>query len=126
MTKPEKVYLGDAVYAEADDFGGIVLTTEDGIRATNRIVLEDDVIESFLDYVQVMRRAQIAVRGAVKDDTTKEIMALIESYGGTEGDHHRAWVLDQIVRVIKGRDYDDWRDAYEGPGEYVWDQGIAP
>lgn len=38
-----KTYLGDAVYAEFDAYQGIVLTTEDGIRVTNRIVLEAEV-----------------------------------------------------------------------------------
>lgn len=47
-----KDYLGDAVYVEEDRDGRIVLTTEDGIRATNRIVLEPEVLEAFLEYVQ--------------------------------------------------------------------------
>lgn len=39
-----KTYLGDAVYADFDQFGDLILTTEDGIRATNRIVLEPTVL----------------------------------------------------------------------------------
>jgi hypothetical protein len=46
-----KVYIGDAVYAEIDEHGILVLTTEDGIRATNTIVLEPDVWHALLDYV---------------------------------------------------------------------------
>jgi hypothetical protein len=45
-----KVYLGDAVYA-AIDRGDLVLTTEDGIRATNTIVLEPAVLRALLDYL---------------------------------------------------------------------------
>lgn len=42
-----KTYLGDAVYAEADGYGGIMLTTEDGVSTTNSIYLEPEVIASF-------------------------------------------------------------------------------
>jgi len=45
-----KQYIGDGVYAEWDDFGAIVLTTEDGVRTTNRIVLERGVFQSLLNF----------------------------------------------------------------------------
>lgn len=35
-----KTYIGDGVYAEIDDYGAIVLTTENGFEVTNRIVIE--------------------------------------------------------------------------------------
>lgn len=38
-----KEYIGDAVYVDIDKWGRIVLTTEDGYRATNTIVLEPEV-----------------------------------------------------------------------------------
>ena len=43
-----KTYLGDGVYIERDDYGNIILTTSDGIRTTNRIVLEIDVLFMYL------------------------------------------------------------------------------
>jgi hypothetical protein len=49
---PSKIYLGDAVYADWSQYGDLVLTTEDGIRATNVIVLEPSVLAALLDYVQ--------------------------------------------------------------------------
>ncbi len=36
-----KTYLGDGAYAEFDGFA-LVLTTENGIETTNRVVLEGD------------------------------------------------------------------------------------
>lgn len=39
----EKVYLGDAVYAECR-FGMLVLTTENGLGSTNKIYLEPEVL----------------------------------------------------------------------------------
>lgn len=49
-----KAYLGDAVYADFDGFA-VVLTTEDGIRATNRIVLEPEVVQALEAYVARLR-----------------------------------------------------------------------
>lgn len=43
-----KQYLGDAVYYDVDNFGDVVLTTENGVSATNTIVLEPRVISAFL------------------------------------------------------------------------------
>jgi hypothetical protein len=45
-----KSYLGDGVYAEIER-GEIVLTTEDGINTTNRIVLEPEVLAALLRYL---------------------------------------------------------------------------
>lgn len=44
-------YLGDAVYAEFDGYH-VVLTTEDGYRATNRIYLEPQVLQALDRYVK--------------------------------------------------------------------------
>ncbi len=48
----KKRYLGDAVYVEVEEStSNVVLTTEDGISATNTIVLEPGVLEAFLTYI---------------------------------------------------------------------------
>jgi len=47
-----KIYLGDAVYAEIDEWNSVVLTTEDGIRATNRIVLELEVAVALVRWLK--------------------------------------------------------------------------
>ncbi len=50
-------------------------------------------------------------------------------FGQIEGDHHRAWVIDQMVHVLCGTDeaYQKWVKEYKGPNsEYTWDTGIAP
>lgn len=48
----KKTYLGDAVYADLDPWGRIVLTTEDGYSTTNTIVLETEVFAAFLTFAQ--------------------------------------------------------------------------
>lgn len=49
-----KRYIGDGVYVDFDGYG-IVLTTENGLCETNRIVLEPEVYESMMDYVRALR-----------------------------------------------------------------------
>lgn len=65
------------------------------------------------------------------------------NYGQIQGDHHRTWVLDQMVRALCGCPYDKPTDYYAscesyerfvqehnagdaGPDTYDWDTGIAP
>lgn len=51
---PLKSYLGDAVYADFDG-ANVVLTTEDGIGTTNRIVLESQALAALNTYVERLR-----------------------------------------------------------------------
>ncbi len=56
MSKTAKTYLGDGAFAEFDGFA-IVLTAENGMAVTNRVVLEPEVYRALLEFV-----AQIAKR----------------------------------------------------------------
>jgi hypothetical protein len=65
------------------------------------------------------------------NDKLREIMAMAPT-GQYDGAHHKMWVIDQIVRIITGDDYEAWvtwfrgeEDEY-GDFEYSWDEGIAP
>lgn len=63
-------------------------------------------------------------------DKEKAAVDLAVRYGGIYGDHHKAWVIDQMVRVLAGDKYADIVreacDGGEGPQTYNWDCGIAP
>jgi hypothetical protein len=48
---PFKRYLGDGVYADLDSCG-LVLTAENGLYATDTIVLEPDVLAALIQYIQ--------------------------------------------------------------------------
>ena len=54
------------------------------------------------------------------------------TYGQTDGDHHKMWVIDQMVRVLCGSEekYKKWVSEYTEPLEdgdyYKWDCGINP
>lgn len=54
-------------------------------------------------------------------------LAIIEQYGQIDGAHHKAWVIDQVVRALQGDDkhYAKFIRTYERDG-YTWDEGIAP
>jgi len=53
----EKGYIGDGVYVEMDQYGDLVLTTEDGISVTNRIILEPGVWRALVMYAEHAQRA---------------------------------------------------------------------
>ena len=53
MNRP-KEYLGDGVYVTFDGFA-LTLTTENGLRATNTIVLEPEVYGALARFVERLR-----------------------------------------------------------------------
>ena len=59
-----------------------------------------------------------------------EAIHLIVRYGGIDGDHHKAWVLDQVCRILTRDQYAQlvaWaRNGEDGPNTYEWDEGVAP
>lgn len=58
-----------------------------------------------------------------------EALGIISRYGGIDGDHHKQWVLDQVVRALHPN-YPEWvrvqRAGEDGPNTYAWDEGIPP
>ena len=53
-------------------------------------------------------------------------------YGGIDGDHHKAWVIDQMVRWLSGSPeayahiVANAKSGVDGPETYDWNEGIAP
>lgn len=47
-----------------------------------------------------------------------------------DGDHHKMWVIDQMLRILAGDSYDSLVTqscvGEDGPDTYGWDTGIAP
>ena len=86
-----------------------------------------------------------------RDYTSKDwVISWIEMYGSVDGAHHKDWLLDQIVRILKGTkvivslaqwddgteeerfiledatlEYHQWVDEISDAG-YSYDVGIAP
>ena len=66
-------------------------------------------------------------------DEKEPVQAALEiafRFGGVDGAHHKAWVIDQMVRALTGDGYVEWVkeacDGEDGPETYGWDEGIPP
>ncbi len=59
-----------------------------------------------------------------------EALEIALGYGGIDGGHHKMWVIDQIVRILTGKDYEktieEYCDGEDGPDTYGWDEGCPP
>jgi hypothetical protein len=66
------------------------------------------------------------------EERIKTALDIAWSYAQIDGDWHKMWVIDQMVRVLCGdnESYEKWVAAYEAPitedDYYVWNCGIAP
>lgn len=60
----------------------------------------------------------------------RNALIIIAEYAGIDGDHHKAWVIDQVARILAGDDYtqfvSDVRSGADGPNTYDWDVGVPP
>lgn len=60
----------------------------------------------------------------------EEALDQAHRYAQIDGAHHKAWVIDQMVRALTGYAYDEWvrqyREEGSDPDAYEWDEGIAP
>lgn len=62
----------------------------------------------------------------------KDALKIAWSYAQIDGEHHKMWVIDQMVRALCGDEemYREWVKNYETPicneDYYVWNIGIAP
>lgn len=84
----------------------------------------------------------------------KEALKIANNYGGIDGDHHKMWTIDQMVRALtncplvevhkldykgnpftyktfgESEEYKQWivdhNKGEDGPNTYEWEKGIAP
>lgn len=48
-------------------------------------------------------------------------------YGSIDGDHHKMWVIDQMVRKLLGPvEYKTFVKHYEAKQNAEWETGVAP
>lgn len=59
-----------------------------------------------------------------------QALQLIMHYGAVSGDRQRAWLLDQVTRVLAGDNYEmvvaEAESGERGAKTYVWDEGVSP
>lgn len=58
-----KDYLGDSVYAEISPDRELILTTENGMGASNTIILETQVISAMIQYLY--RTGVLEIKGKI-------------------------------------------------------------
>jgi len=59
VSTERKEYLGDGAYVDFDGFA-LVLTAENGVEATDTIVLEPEVWKQLVDYVERLKKKAAA------------------------------------------------------------------
>lgn len=66
----------------------------------------------------------------VTDSTKEEIKDLLLRLGGVDGEHHKQWIIDQVLRMVTGEKYEaiitQWNHGEDGEDTYQWNNGIAP
>jgi hypothetical protein len=62
----------------------------------------------------------------ISSQRIKNSLELIFKYGQVDGSHHKAWVIDQVTRILTEHQYDEFVSEYGGYGEFEWDTGVAP
>lgn len=72
----------------------------------------------------------LALVGAELAERKDEVVQLIIQYGQIDGEHHKSWVLDQVMRKLLDDQYAETVrvacDGEDGPHTYSWNVGIAP
>lgn len=67
---------------------------------------------------------------ATAHDRVNKALEIAIEYGDFDGAHHKAWVIDQMVRALAAENYNEVIRAAkagpDGPNTYGWDIGIAP
>ena len=55
----KKIYIGDGAYAEINNLGDLVLTTENGISVQNTVVIEPEAYPMLERFVEIIREEEI-------------------------------------------------------------------
>ena len=131
-----EVHIGKA-YLEKHDpaAGGYFVEYDDGYESFSPAKAFNEgytlVEDSGTDFLHALLHP--TVQEVIDDEVRKrmgEALSIAANYGAIDGAHHKAWVIDQMVRKIAGSDYPKVvaaaRNGEDGPETYAWDEGIAP
>ena len=91
-----------------------------------------EMIQGLLDLYnkEKMNSSNLSEQLNKEKEKNNNILGLVFQYGQIDGEHHKTWVIDQIVKTLTGENYEKWVQHYEYDEEtgeeYEWDTGIAP
>ena len=61
------------------------------------------------------------------EDCAIAAIEIAERFGSIDGEHHKQWVIDQMLRALLSDQYEAWvNDRNEDETYKPWDVGIAP
>lgn len=79
----------------------------------NKEVEDTDETENTADNAEsAVSEQKDFIKSGDTENTLIEVLELLDSYSQIDGAHHKAWVLDQIARVITGDKYDKFIAHY--------------
>ena len=119
MIRIEMKPIGDYVKAFIE-FVGIVVSW----RTINAKLKTNDWM--FQQFQEILGRRNKEIEELIKHDEREIIGKAIEfllEWGEIEGDHHRAWVVDQVLRILVD---DKMQYEYYVATRSGWEEGIPP
>ena len=71
---------------------------------------------------------EIACNGIHEHCRPKQVAKIATRFGGIDGDHHKQWVIDQMLRASLGKEkYEAWVKEMNSDTDYdPWDVGTPP
>lgn len=101
----------------------------EGVLAAMNL-METDLTQNFKARFDQMRMITSQMWLGMMEKPQKDVLNIIERYGGIDGDHHKTWVIDQVARALLGNNYEAWvkemKAGEDGADTYDWDEGIPP
>lgn len=82
-----------------------------------------------LEARKAVDRIRRDARNAALEEAERRIKAILDvllKHGQVEGAHHKAWVIDQVLRRLADGAYADVVAMYERSHETEWQTGVAP
>jgi len=104
---------------------------DQGSRAEKRLQAQLDAwVELHKMQSALPSREEDEAKMADQERKIKAAISFAVQYGQIPGDHHKTWVIDQLLRILAGSDYaaivQAACDGEDGPDTYMWNVGIAP
>lgn len=107
---------------------GIKLQLENE-RLKEKLSQETDLYEDTISYqLGYDRGYDHGYKAGIEDYKSRNEKAIdiAYEYGQIDGEHHKTWCIDQMLRALADNNYNKFVKEYENNGEYKWNIGIAP